>query len=517
MGALLAIGLAAVVTGVSVDGVYLDEGARQGVRAGDRVTIGPTTLTIVAVGPSTSRTDAPPDPFALRVGATADIARSGQPAEEASKVGPRKPHAPDLDPVRAVDLWSVAPPAWTEPRPLPAGARAAAQPPSVRWRSVAGLYADTVWVDGANDLRLTPYHRLDLDGGQDGERWWYRYDLRGSHDTWGQRHPRPAFDVRRLEGAYVREGWHLRGGRVTLGDPLAAATLDGAQVGLGQVRLFAGLAPEPLDRRPRLEQPQGGVAATHTVALGDDLELVADGTLFASAFEGALDRAALAPVVTLRSRTLLVVARAELDAWLDGTPEGRSGVDPTRLFALARVDLTDWLDTSVRYERYAAPPLPSLLDAGAPFTDVTRHTAWADARLRAGTLGDLTLSGAVFAGDEGESWSPGVDYRVAALEWLDTAIGWLGRRGDDHSVDDVHLGLTARADAPWPLAFDLGGRTTWLAYADRSDLDETTLSVEAGAWVTTPAGFDLRLAAEHTDARVPVTRVFTDLRWRLGR
>ncbi len=56
-------------------------------------------------------------------------------------------------------------------------------------------------------------------------------------------------------------------------------------------------------------------------------------------------------MVTLRSRTLLVVARAELDAWLDGTPEGRSGVDPTRLFALARVDLTDWLDTSVRYER----------------------------------------------------------------------------------------------------------------------------------------------------------------------
>ncbi|MCA9560302.1 MAG: hypothetical protein KC583_17255, partial [Myxococcales bacterium] len=174
-------------------------------------------------------------------------------------------------------------------------------------------------------------------------------------------------------------------------------------------------------------------------------------------------------------------------------------------------------DTSVRYERYAAPPLPSLLDAGAPFTDDTRHTAWADARFRAGALGDLTLSGAVFAGDEGESWSPGVDYRVAAAEWLDTAVGWFGRRGDDHSVDDVHLGLTAHADAPWPLAFDLGGRATWLAYADRSDLDETTLSVEAGAWLTTPAGFDLRVAAEHTDARVPVTLVFTDLRWRLGR
>ncbi len=513
MGALLAIGLAAVVTGVSADGVYLDEGAQQGVAVGDRVTLGPTTLTVVAVGPTSSRTDAPPDPFGVRVGATARIARSKQPAGPAPAAGPRKPQPPAVDPLRATDLWTAAPPAWSEPRPLPAGARAEAEPPSVRWRSVAGLYADTVWVDGERDLRLTPYHRLDLDG----ERWWYRHDVRGSHDTWGRRHARPAFDVRRLEGAYVHEAWHLRGGRMTLGDPLAAATLDGAQVGLGSLRLFAGVAPEPLDRRPRLEQPQGGVAATHTVALGDDLELVADGTLFASAFDGALDRAALAPALTLRGRRVLIVARAELDAWLDGTPDGRSVVDPTRLFGLARVDLAEWLDTSVRYERYAAPPLPSLLDAGAPFTDVTRHTAWADARLRAGALGDLTLSGALFAGDEGASWSPGVDYRVAALAWLDTAVGWFGRRGDDHSVDDLHLGLTARADAPWPLAFDLGGRSTWLAYADRSDLDETTLTVEAGAWVSTPAGFDLRLAAEHTDARVPVTLVFTDLRWRLGR
>lgn len=517
----LGIILAAVVTYVAPDGIYLDEGATHGVRVGDAVQVGKQTLTVVAVSPGQSRTGPPANPFALTVGAEARVQKTGEATAKADP-GPREPAAPAVDADAAAAWWPAAGDGWIEPRPLPDGATVPQGPTELRIAGLLGLRGRAVG-QGTLGWRAEAYTRLAVDDAH----FWYRHDARLNLDRHGGRWPEAPVDVRRLEAGWREAGWGLRGGRMMLHDPLAASSLDGAavevrDVGLDSVEIFAGVAPHPIDRIPEVRNPQVGVAAERYVELGDDGDgLTLRATALVSAFGGALDRAALAPDISLYAGPLRLLARAEIDAH-----PGRAAhapVEATRLFGSARVELTDWLDVQARYDRYAPRPLPSFPAQVTPAPADARQSAFADVRLDAGEFGVLRVSTGVSDGRDGWMIVPGVDYRVALGEHLDLSLGAFERRETYTDVRHGRAGLAIRWDAPWPVSLDLGARVTDVAHSDRAELNHTELTGELGLWMATPAGFDLRLSAERTGEALaapgviePATVLFGDLRWRFG-
>lgn len=520
MGPITVI-LAAVVTYVAPDGVYLDEGAADGVREGDVVQIGETRLTVVAVSPEQARTEPPPNPFALRIGAEARIQRTGAIRSPTADPGPRKATPPAIDAGVAAGWWPAAGDGWVEPRPLPDGARRPTEPAD-RVFGVLAIGGRLIDYGGAT-WRAEARTRLAIDDG----RFWYRHDARLNLDRHEGRHPEAPLEVRRLEAGWLEAGWGLRGGRMVLADPLAAASLDGAaldirEVGLDTVRIFAGLAPHPFDLDPESRNPQVGVATTKRVDFGGDGDgLTVRATALVSGFDGALDRAALAPDLTLYAGPVRVLARAELDAHPDRTRQGP--VQATRLYGAVRVELTDGLDAQARYDRYAPPDTPSTAALG-PVASTPRQTGYADLRLDGGSLGVARISTAVLDGADGPLVVPGLDYWVALSEHLDLSLGAFDRRDGRLHIVHGRASATLRWDAPWPISLDLGARVRDVGHADRAELDHTTLTGEIGLWMATPAGLDLRLTAERSaEARVgdgavaPATVVFADLRWRFGR
>ncbi len=520
MNALGAI-LAALVTYVAPDGVYLDEGANHGVRVGDTVQIGKHTLTVVTVAPGQSRTGPPPDPFALSVGATANINRTGEAAAPA-EAEPRKPAAPAIDESSALAWWPAAGDGWLEPRPLPDGSTRPIDPQTLRIAGVLGVGGRAV---GHGDLtwRAEAYSRLAIDDAH----FWYRHDARLNLDRHNGRWPESPLDIRRLEAGWREAGWGLRGGRMMLHDPLAATSLDGAalelrDVGLDRVEIFAGLAPHPIDVGPRIDNPQVGVSAERTFDCGDDGDgLTVRATALMSAFDGGLDRAALAPDVSLYAGPLRVLARAEFDAH-PGRPQF-APVEASRLFGSARFEVTDWLDVQARYDRQRLARLPSYPGQVTPAPADTRQSGFADIRLDGGGLGVLRLSSGVADGRDGWTIVPGVDYWLALTDHLDLSLAGFQRRGVYTHVLHGRAGLAVRWDAPWPISLDLGLRASDVRHLDRGELSHTEITGELGLWTATPVGFDVRLTAERTgqalagpDAPEAATVLFGDLRWRFG-
>ncbi|MCA9540057.1 MAG: hypothetical protein KC620_14265, partial [Myxococcales bacterium] len=281
---LLGALLAAIVTYVAPDGVYLDEGADDGVRVGDVVQIGEQRLTIEAVAPGRSRATAPPDVYALQAGMPAQITRTGAPAEEAPTT-PRKATPPPIAADVAARWWPAAADGWTTPRPLPAGVSGHTAPTDTRVAGLLALDGQLIQLDALR-WQAGATFRLAVDAGG----FWYRHDARAHYDPTESRYNEPLIEVRRLELGWRGQGFGLRAGRMALADPLAAAALDGAAIAVGEtatVQLFAGAAPDALDLRPEARHPQVGLAARVPFAVGDAVDGEASATALASGFDGA--------------------------------------------------------------------------------------------------------------------------------------------------------------------------------------------------------------------------------------
>lgn len=524
----LGVILAAVVTYVAPDGLFLDEGADDGVRVGDVVQVGKQRLTIASVAPGRARTSPPTDVFAVKVGAQARIQRTGEPAIS-TPVEPRKASAPQIEDEAAVTWWPGAGDGWVEPRPLPTldGRPARASALGLGGLGLGGLRIDGVLgLDGRlvelddRRWRAGAYSRLAVDG----ERWWYRHDVRLDVDNHSGRWPEPPVDLRRLEAGWRGDGFGLRAGRMVLADPLAAASLDGAALGTGddagRLQLFAGLAPEAIERTPDQRSPQVGLSgeARFELDAAGDYTGRAAATALISGFEGGLDRLALAPEVSVRGGPIRVMVRGEFDAYA-GQSDSRSGVEATRLYGSIALELADWVDVQVRYDRYQTPDLPSLRGAG-PLLATTRQTAYGDIRFDLGAIGVTRASAALMDSPDGLLLVPGLDHWVALADWVDLSLAAFYRESTYDRLTHGRARLSFRWDAPWPTHLDLGARVNDAVFLDHDELSGTELTAEVGVWTATPAGFDLRLVAERTTGAtpdapsVPMTLVFGDLRWR---
>jgi hypothetical protein len=505
---MLTIALAALVTYVAPDGVFIDEGTAAGVAVGDVVRIGGETLQITHVAAESCRTVPPKNLFAIRAGAPVAFVKHGV-ATASKPPGARAPHPPKVAADQA--LWTTATPAWAEPRPTTVTQAEGPAAPAIQITGVLGLRGTLQTFDGLEG-RATLYSRLTARGDAN----WYAHDVRGTYDGYDSRYAPPLLQINRMEVGHRAQRWDAQAGRMRLGLPLAAGSLDGAAFGLASVRLFAGLAPDPWKMMPTTDRPQVGVSANRAFTVGP-LQGSADATALVSAWQGSLDRTALAPNLRLGNRRFQVTTRAEIDAYPTRTTPDQRSVETTRLYSAARVTLTDWLDTSARYDRYRAPYTLGMLEGDAPYTTETRQTGWADLRLRGGAWGTLRLSGGALDDPRGLAWVPGVDYSLPLLDWLDSSLSWFRHTGPTDTLDHARARLVARFDTPWPTELDLGGQLVDLRFLDRAENNETELTGLIGLWMATPGGFDVRLAAETTAARQPRTTAFGDIRWRFGR
>lgn len=511
---LLPLFLPALISGVSAQGVFLNEGAADGVRVGDAVTIGTQKLTIVEVGPHHARTGPPADPFALKTGAKVEIERSGQregavPAAEPVKLTP----APKLDPAKAPTLWSAAEDGWATPRPFApadAAARAAAKEPASAWRVRGDLSLTTTHIAALDGSRVTSVGTLgsDLQLARDGFR--YQHDVRvnGGLPVDIVSEGYPWVEARQLELGWEAETWGARGGRLLSGDRLASGPVDGAAFQLqspgdalhygGQI--YGGLEPAPDTLAPRVSDRTAGLGAEIGGQVGA-FRVEATAGANTVAHGSRIDRIVVGPELLATSELLTFVAFTDLDF----VP----GFVLSQLYGSAYVSIGPHADVGLRYDRLDAPAFGQA-DAGA------RHDLWLDARLDAYPGGTFSPRLGYLTDDAGETWSPGLDYRVGLGRHVDLMLGYDYLRGP---WQESHLGRargTLRLDGSTLSELDLGVRAQQIYPEAGLDADlEKTL--ELGAWLMLPADLDLHLYAEGTMAWQNRVVALADLRWRFGK
>ena len=529
---MINIALVALVTGVSPDGLYLDEGADDGVRLGDVVTIVAAgtqkKLAIVELAPHRSRTGplaaasegtaTPPsraesgDLFTIRVGSVAAIRKTGAP-RRAPAVAKLQP-APKLDPAQAPILWAAAEDGWATPR--------ASGTPTLRPAPAA--QAETWRLRG--DLSLTTSHVALLDGSQSTSigtlgsdlearrgRFLYAHDLRfnAGLPTDEVHESHPYVEPRQLEVGWDTGRWGARGGRLADTDRLASGPVDGAAFrvsspgeGLhlgGQV--YGGLVPALDTLEPSLRDRTVGLAGE---AGGQAAGLRIDASLGANAIarDTALARVVAGPQLTVTGDAWSVLVFADTD-W-------KPAFTLSQLYASAYGALTSHLDLGLRYGRQESP-------AFAYEADGVRQDAWLDARLDFYPAGTFFPRLGYLNDSDGDTWLPGLDYRVAVTRSLDALAGYEYARGPWQESHQGRARLTWRLDTRFLAELDVGGRGT-LVYpfsgpggtSDATDDFEKT--GELGAWLRLPADFDLHLYAEGTMAWQNRVVALADLRWR---
>ncbi len=512
--ALLLTALSAVVSGVSPDGLYLDRGSHDGVRVGDTVRVGGLSLTVAEVGARRARTSPPADPFAVRPGAHAEVDASGPAAPVAPAPPPSaapRPTAPKVEPAQAPALWAGAADGWQAPLPFEGALpEAAAARETSLWR-IRG------------DLSLTTFHTAALDGTRatsvgavgsrlsiEREALRYEHDLRFNGglpwDVVADTHP--LVEARQLEAGYVTPAFGARGGRLRTDDRLSSGPVDGAALRLTSPgegltvggELYGGLVPAPDTLAPETARRTAGLGALLSAHPGRwHVEATAGANAVSSA--SGLDRLVVGPSVSASREDWSFTAFTDVD------------LDPA--FVVSQVYAsTYWTwsphgDVGLRYGRFEAPLFGHAADG------VSQDVAL-DARFDLGTPGTLWPRFAVLLDPSGESYVPGLDYRVALTRSLDARLGYDYTRGPWQESHQGRGQVTWRPETGGVLSeFDAGGRTTLIypAAGPESDLEKTA---ELGAWLTLPGELDLHLYVEGTLAWQDRLVALADLRWRFG-
>jgi hypothetical protein len=506
--------LPALVSGVSAQGIYLNEGSADGVRIGDSVQIGAQKLTIVEVGPHHARTGPPADPFAVKTGVEARVTRSGQPeanapAGKATKLAP----APKLDPAQAPTLWAAAEDGWAAPRPFaPADGAARPKPEdeASAWRVRGDLSLTTTHIAALDGSRVTSVGTLGSDLRLARGDFRYRHDLRANGglpvDIVSEGYP--WVEARQLEVGWETETWGARGGRVLSGDRLASGPVDGAALQLQSPgdalhyggQLYGGLEPAPDTLAPRISDRTAGLGGQVGGRAGD-FRLEASAGANTVAHGTRIDRIVVGPEFLATSELLTFVAFTDLDF----VP----GFTLSQVYGSAYVSIGPHADVGLRYDRLDAPTFGQA-DAGV------RQDVWLDARLDAYPGGTFSPRLGYLTDDAGDTWSPGLDYRVALGRHVDMMLGYDYLRGP---WQESHLGRargTLRLDGSTLSELDLGVRAQQIYPEAGLDADlEKTL--ELGAWLMLPADLDLHLYAEGTMAWQNRLVALADLRWRFGK
>jgi len=506
---------AALVSYVASDGLFIDEGAADGVRPGDVVVVLGERLIVLDTTEHSARTGPPAHPFAVKPGTPAEVRSSGEAASAPPPTKAPSPRPPAVSDAEAARWWTHAEDGWAEPRPWkrPSSTDSGGGETQTVFRGDLGLRGTALADHGAGGETVgwtTLYSRLDLERGG----WWYGHDLRFNYDAHDGRSSYRPFEAWRAETGWRGHGWGVRGGRMALADPLAGGAVDGAAVDLGPTRIFGGVAPDMRSLEPSADAPLVGASAGGALQ-SDGGRLRGDVWALASGYRGRLDRTAVAPQLRLVSDPVVATALAELDAYPDHNPLGRPAVDLTRLYLSTLVRPLTWLDASARYALRRDAVTRELQATGLPLTADLHHDLWLDARLDGGGLGTLVPSLGLLWDPAGQTTVPGLDYWVALARWLDGHASWFERRGPEVIVDQGRGGVTFRLDRPWLAELDAAARVDLIRLPERGE-EQVEPTVELGAWVRFPAGTSLRVSAEHSRADRPRTLAFADLRWRFG-
>ncbi|MCC6747119.1 MAG: hypothetical protein IT371_05625 [Deltaproteobacteria bacterium] len=374
------------VVQVTASDVYLNLGARQGLRPGQSVELtladgGTVTLKLADVWAKGARASLPRGPRLPARGnrVTAEVlgpvASAGPPKLPVKRLPASLPAAAlaakwegvELDPPKRVP-YRLAPVSSAEGK---SGER--------RIRGSVRLeYA------GLLDLGSAPqanYHQFglysDLDVPRLGVDWLdyshrlrVRYQLAKDLDARPYQGARPIPMVYRLRLGLETGRFRAEVGR-TAGGPLPeAGVVDG---GTARARVtdwlavgaFGGLAPKLLTLYPGLEATRFGGYLSARLASPprkNPWSLSADVGFVGSTYRGALDRKAVSAQVAFDLRTLSLYALATVDLYGGAHPASLGAVDLTEAVAELAADATSWLHLGLRYDRYRYVPSREALD-----------------------------------------------------------------------------------------------------------------------------------------------------------
>jgi len=460
--------LPALVLYVAADGVYLDEGRAEGVRAGDQVSLGALTLQIEALNEHGSRTGPPPPGSALRIGAEVQIQKSATPEEEAAPVK-RPPQPPKIDEGRAAQLWAGAEDGWAQPQATKERPKASVEEKELRFKGrlelelreeEMGLHARGFTRSGAWSLQ-------------------HHGRLRDLQD--------PELRLYRLEAEWSQEEDALSAGRLWPWSPFALGMIDGAQGQLGDLSAYAGLEPGHLYGRPRPKRPLGGLSLRRELLwIGGRSEL--EGGLLISALSSSLHRLALGSSLLHSSGPFIAWAQMELDS----QPE----LQLSRASLLSRYRWGRW-DASLSLD-HLLPELEPSLERESLRGDLSRWASW----------GQLRASLEVYSDHEGWALAPGVDGFIPLNQRFDLRGAWYHSQGQDNLIDLLNAGVGYHR---LNLELDLGLRLSTLSYMDR-ELREWEAGLDAGLWWRWRE-LGIRLSGSITQAQIPHQRLFALLSW----
>jgi hypothetical protein len=177
----------------------------------------------------------------------------------------------------------------------------------------------------------------------------------------------------------------------------------------------------------------------------------------------------------------------------------------SQVYASAFYALTTHTDVGLRYGRLESP-------AFAFFADGVHHDAWLDSRLDIGSAGTFSPRIGYLRDPDGDTWLPGLDWRVPLSRAFDLFAGYDYARGPWQESHQGRGRVTWRLDGDWLAELDLGARGTQI-YPD-SGPENLEKTAELGAWMRLPHDFDLHLYAEGTAAWQNRVVALADLRWR---